>query len=178
MARADFKRGRFTVAAETRSIEAGLRGYQSIAGDTVLYWRFDHEDSVEDPVYEEGSGTGKVYFGPITVPVLHVVHTQGNNQAGDDQGFYTNDSLTTTVSFDQFTRTGLHRADIRTNNYLRDRIIYDEKVFRIEEIRALGQIERADLILAIAATQVKADELADDPQFAAYAVDPTAIPFQ
>jgi hypothetical protein len=177
MGRVDFKRGRFTMGAETRSIMAGLRGYQSIAGDYLQYWRFDHEDSVEDPVYEEGTGTGKKYFGPMTVPALHVIHTQGDNQAGSSQGFYTNDTLSATVSFQQFSRTGLQRADIRTNNYLRDRVVYDEKVFRLVQIMALGQIERQDLILAMSATQVKADELVDDPQFAAYAVDPSAIPF-
>lgn len=175
MGRVDFKRGRFTVGQETRSINAGLRGYQSIAGDVLEYWRFDHEDSQMDPVYDEATGTGRVYFGPYSVPALHVVHLQGDNTAGGTQGFYTNDSLSATVSFRQFVRTGMRDADIRTNNYGRDRIVYDEKVFRVVRITALGQIKRADLILAIEGTQLKADELIDDSQFAQWAVDPSAL---
>lgn len=175
MGRVDFKRGRFTVAQETRSIFAGLRGYQSLAGDQIEYWRFDHDDSATDPVYDEATGAGKVYFGPYSVPALHVVHLQGDNTEGGTQGFYTNDSLSATVSFRQFARIGMTAADIRTNAYGRDRAVYDEKVFRITRITALGQIRRADLILAIEGTQLKADELVDDAQFAPWAVDPNAV---
>jgi hypothetical protein len=175
MGRVDFKRGRFSVGAETRSIEKGLRGYQSVAGDVVEYWRFHKELSSTDPVYDEATGLGKIFHGPFTLPVLHVVHLQGDDLAGETQGFYTNDTLRASAGFRQLARTGLTRLDIRTNAYLRDRIVYDEKVFRITRMTALGQIRRADLIVAIEATQVKADELVDDKQFAPWAVDPNAI---
>lgn len=175
MGRLDFKRGRFSVGAETRSIEKGLRGYQSTAGDLVDYWRFHRELSIEDPVYDEGTSVGRVFHGPFTVPVLHVVHTQGDDTIGGTQGFYTNDTLQVSAGWRQLARVGLTRTDVRTNGYLRDRITYDEKVFRITRMTALGQIRRADLIVAIEATQMKADELVDDAQFAAYAVDPNAI---
>lgn len=175
MGRLDFKRGRFSVGAETRSIEEGLRGYQSVAGDVLEYWRFHRELSTMDAVYDEATGYGKVYHGPFTVPVLHVVHLQGDDLAGGDQGFYTDDTLTATAGFRMLARTGLTRLDIRTNQFLRDRLVYDEKVFRITRMTALGQIRRADLVVAIDATQVKADELVDDAQFAAWAVDPNAI---
>lgn len=175
MGRVDFKRGRFSVGAETRSIEKGLRGYQSVAGDVLEYWRFHRELSAVDPVYDEATGYGKVYHGPYTLPVLHVVHLQGDDLSGGDQGFYTNDTLTASAGFRQLARTGLTRLDIRTNAYLRDRLVYDQKVFRITRMTALGQIRRQDLIVAIDATQVKPDELVDDTQFAPWATDPNAI---
>ena len=175
MGRIDFKRGRFTVGAETRSIEKGLRGYQSLAGDVVDYYRFHHELSVQDPVYDEGTAVGRVFHGPFSVPVLHVVHLQGDDRAGGTQGFYTNDTLQVTAGWRQMARVGLTRTDVRTNAWLRDRIVYDEKVFRINKMTALGQVQRADLILAIEGTQLKADELVDDAQFAAYAIDPNAL---
>jgi len=173
--RLDFKRGRFTIGAETRSIEKGLRGYQGIAGDQILYYRFHRELSVEDPVYDEGASVGRVFHGPFSVPVLHVVHRQGDDRAGGTQGFYTVDSLQVTAGFRQLARVGLSRTDVRTNGYLRDRIVYDEKVWAITQMLALGQVRRADLVVAISATQMKADELVDDAQFAAYAVDPNAL---
>jgi hypothetical protein len=173
--RLDFKRGRFSIGAETRSIEKGLRGYQSLAGDIVDYWRFHHELSVEDDVYDESTGVGKVFHGPFSVPVLHVVHTQGQDTAGGTQGLYSVDTLQVTAGFRQLARVGLTRQDVRTNAYVRDRITYDEKVFGITQITALGQIKRADLIVSITAVQTKADELVNDAQFAAYAVDPDAL---
>jgi hypothetical protein len=57
----------------------------------------------------------------------------------------------------------VHRAD-----YLRDRIVYDNKVFRVMKINVLGQIQRRDLIVSIEATQVRGDELVNDAQFAKY----------
>lgn len=175
MGRVDFKRGRFSVGAETRSIEKGLRGYQAVAGDAVEYYRFHSELSVEDPVYDEASGSGRVFHGPFSVPVLHVVHLQGDDQAGGTQGFYTNDTLHVSAGWRQLARIGLTRTDVRTNGYLRDRVVYDEKVFRVVRMTALGQIRRADLIVVVEATQVKPDELTGDVQFAAYAVDPNAL---
>jgi hypothetical protein len=177
MGRADYKRGRFTAGQETRSINAGLRGYQSYAGDQVEYWRFDHADSVMDDVYDEATGAGRVFYGPYAIPVLHVVHLQGEDTAGGTKGFYTNDTLSASASFRQVALTGMTLADIRTNAYLRDRLVYDEKAFRVTRMTALGQIQRADLILAIECQQLKADEIVDDAQFRQWAVDPNAVTF-
>lgn len=171
MGRADFKRGRFGIGLETRSIEQGLRGWQALTGDLVDYWRFVRQEATTDPVYDEGSGAGKVYSGPIALPCLHVVHLQGGDMAGGTVGFYSSDTLTVTVAFRQFQRTGMYLADVRDEMYLRDRMTYDRKVFRLTRITALGQIQRADLILQIEGAQVNADELVDDAQFGAWATD-------
>lgn len=172
MSRGNWKRGRFGVGFETRSIADALRAWQSQVGDQVGYYRFLRELSEVDPVYDEGTGAGKQYLGPIVVPVLHVVHTQGDNRGGGAVGFYSSDTLQATAAFRQFTRTGLSVPDLRDERYLKDRLVYDGKVFRVTRILSLGQVQRADLILGIEALQVNADELADDPQFAAWSVDP------
>ena len=172
MSRTDWKRGRFSVGFEDRAIAAGLRGWQSSTGDFLDYWRFERDESSSDPVYDEGTGGGKVYLGPIQLPCLHVVHTQGSGLAGETMGFYSTDTLAATLSFVQFERTGLAIPDLRNERYLRDRATYDEKVFRITRISILGQIQRADLIIGLEGLQVNADELADDAQFQPYAVDP------
>lgn len=172
MSRADWKRGRFSIPFEDRSIAEGLRGWQSATGDFLDYWRFRRDESTSDPVYNEGIGGGRVYLGPINLPCLHVVHTQGSGLAGETMGFYSTDTLAATLSFTQFERTGLSIPDLRNEKYLRDRATYDGKVFRITRIEVLGQIQRADLIIGIEAAQVNADEMADDAQFQPYSVDP------
>jgi hypothetical protein len=61
--------------------------------------------------------------------------------------------------------------DIKTGNYLKDRVVYDRKVFRVVQISIRGQMQRRDIIVAISTTQVKPDELVMDAQFAAWSVD-------
>lgn len=172
MTRLDWKRGRFSVGFEDRRIAEGLRAWQSQYGDFLDYFRFLRDESAVDPVFDEASGVGRVYNGPIVLPCLHVVHAQGGGLAGDTEGFYSTDGLRATCSFTQFTRTGMGIPDLRNEKYLRDRVVYDGKVFRITRLSALGQIQRADLIIGIEAAQVNADELSDDLQFRGYAVDP------
>ena len=166
MGRLDWKRGRFNADFETNQINGGLRGYQNTqAGDQIDYYRFSHVLSEMNDVYDEGDGAGKVYRPPVTVPVLHVNHNEGPNE-DLDTGFYFNDDLYITASFDQLFRTGLVFQDIRTNKYLKDRIVYDTRVFRVTDMNIVGQIDERDIIVGIQASQVKPDELVNDPQFA------------
>jgi hypothetical protein len=60
---------------------------------------------------------------------------------------------------------GLTRLDIEHQNFLKDRILYDDRIFRISSIEILGQIQERDIIVSIACTEVKPDELVNDPQF-------------
>jgi hypothetical protein len=59
-------------------------------------------------------------------------------------------------------------ADIDTNNYEFDRIVYDEKVFRVTEIAIRGKIVTRPTIVTITATQLKPDELVEDSAFINY----------
>jgi hypothetical protein len=75
-----------------------------------------------------------------------------------------------TLSFDQIKKMGLDKMDLNTGNYLKDRFVYDTKVFRVTRIEIMGQIQQKDIIVSIDATQVKPDEMVNDIQFAQYAV--------
>jgi hypothetical protein len=164
MARADWKRGRFSIDHETDQMHHALRGWQSSAGDEIAYYRFNRQESGMHPVYDEPSGTGRVYDGPIEVPVLHVTHDEGGT-SDTGGGFYFNDNLYITASFEQISRTGLTFMDLEHNEYLRDRIIYNDKVFRVMDIHVVGQVQQRDVTVSLEATQVKPDELVNDPQF-------------
>jgi hypothetical protein len=168
--RAGWKGGRFSVDFETASIYGGLRDWQRWTGDQVYYFRFAYDQSSVDPVYGEAdSPLGRIYFGPMNVPALHVIHIEGDNDNSED-GFYYNDRAHITLSFDQLKKLGLNKMDINTSNYLKDRFVYDTKVFRVTSVQVLGQIQQRDIIVAIDATQVKPDEMVNDIQFAQYAI--------
>lgn len=174
MSRLDWKRGRFSTDMEIAEAQEALRGYAgSQVQDSVDYWRFDRADSQVDDTFDEGYGQGLVFRPPVSLPVLHVTHNEGGMDNGqDNSGFYSTDSIYVTTTFDMFTRTGMTQSDIHHERYLKDRVVYDGLVFRVENIHILGQVGKQDMIVSFEGTQVKPDELANDPQFASFATQP------
>lgn len=164
MGRMDWKRGRFSADFETDRILHGLRGYRDVSGDWLNYYRLDTDATQVDPIYGEAIGQGRVYKPPVRMPCIHVTHMRGANENGQ-AGFYTNDDLDATIAFDLFVQMGMTYADIDTQNYLRDRLVYDTKVFRVTNIAVRGQIQERDIIVGLTASQCKPDELVDDRQF-------------
>ncbi|MER5754287.1 hypothetical protein [Streptomyces sp. NPDC002088] len=166
MGRLDWKRyGRFNANYETTDIMATLRGRQAEVGERVQYYRFSHADSSGDDLYDEGTGQGKVFIGPYRIPALHVIHSQGGAQ-DTPQGLYAVDNLSITASFDALRKMGFSDQDIDHRKYLTDRVVYDDKVFRVMSIAVLGQIQNRDIIVSVECVQVNPDELVNDAQFA------------
>lgn len=167
MGRLDWKRGRFrSDTYETQEIHRALRGFQNTeVYDEISYYRFARPTSQMHDVYDEGTGGGKVYHPPVVIPCLHVTHNEGGN-ADTDSGFYYNDDIYVSASFDQIYRTGLVLADVQHNRYLKDRLAYNGKLFRVSQMHVLGQISAGrDIVVSMEGTQVKPDELVNDPQF-------------
>lgn len=176
MARLDWQTGRFSVDYETSEIYRGLRGWQRYTGDSISYYRFQYDQSSTDPVYGEAGGPmGRMYFGPVELPALHVLITEGENE-NKTEGFTYNDDAHVTASFDMLRRLGMNEMDINHQNFLKDRFVYNDKVFRVTDMQILGQIQRKDIIATIDATQVKPDELVNDIQFSKYADVKTVYP--
>lgn len=167
MARLDWKRGRFSPDLEVNEINNALRGYQDGYGDFVDYFRFMLETSEMDDVYDEGHGVGRSYNGPIPLPSIQVIHTEGP-QANTEGGFYYRDGISVTVSYAAFRRAGFPDADVNAADYLKDRLVYDNKVFRVTNVAVLGQLQRRDVIVSFEGAHVKPDELVNDLQFAKY----------
>jgi hypothetical protein len=170
VARTDWKRSpRFNPDSDTKTILEAMRGWQSAQGDWVAYYRWNPAATVMDDVYDEAVGQGLVYYPPIQLPTQHVNHVEGENEYGE-YGFYYNDDLDFQVAFDRFIESGMAMADIETGNYLKDRIVYDRKVFRVIQIAVEGQMQERDIILGISATQLKPDELVNDVVFATWSL--------
>ena len=165
MSRLDYKHGRFNSDFETNRIFTAMEGWRRSYGDVLRYYRYNSALSQIDPVYDEAVGSGRVYNPPLSVPCQHVSHVQGANEYGE-YGMYYNDTLTGYVSFAAFTGVGLTYSDIETGNYLDDRVLYDRKVFRVVQLITQGQIQQRDILVLLQASQLKPDELVDDPEFA------------
>ena len=170
MGKLDWKKGRWSADQETDRIFKAMRGWRDVAGDWINYYRYDAASTVIDPIYDEAAGSGRLYLPPIRIPVLHVNHEEGGNENGD-LGFYYNDSLSASIAFDQFVGVGMSFADVRTGEYLKDRVYYDQKIFRVTKLAIQGQIQQRDIIIELAATQMKPDELIDDSLFVQWASD-------
>lgn len=120
-----------------------------------------------DTLFDEAVAGGKVFRPPVVVPTLHVNHNEGERRDSEN-GFYFVDSIYVTLSFDQAFRHGLVFQDIRTNKYLKDRLVYDTRVFNVTNVQIEGQVRQRDMIVGIEGTQTKPDELVNDPQFSMY----------
>lgn len=165
MGRVDWKKGRWSADQETDRIYKAMRGWRDVAGDWIDYYRFSQDATTLDPIYDEASGPGRIYKEKIRVPVLHAVLIVGDNE-NTDMGFYFNDTLEVICAFDQFVGVGMDYADIQTGEYLKDRIYYNQKIFRVTQIEPRGKIQERPTLIHISATQLKPDELVDDQLFA------------
>lgn len=162
--RLDWKKGRWSADQETDRMFKGMRGWRDVSGDWLDYYRYNEAATQIDPIYDEAIGEGRAYFPAVRLPALHVTHIEGENENGV-MGFYYNDTLSAYIAFDQFVGVGMDYADIRTGNYINDRIYYDQKIFRVLQLSIRGQIQQRDIIVGLDATQMKPDELVDDQLF-------------
>lgn len=168
MGRLDFESGRFTADYETNDIQEALRGWSSEFGDHVLYYRYWGEHSQVHDIWSEATGVGRIWHPPDEIEALHVTHAEGASQ-DRNQGLYYNDTLYMTASFEQLKRLGMTELDLQHGSYLRDRIVYDFRVFKVTRIQVMGQIQRRDVIVSIEGQQVKPDEMLNDTGFEHFA---------
>jgi hypothetical protein len=170
MARIDTKRGlRSNADQATDKILQALRGYAENNGDWITYYKYDDALTVMDEVYDEAIGDGLQFSPPVRVQCIHVIHVEGGNEYGD-KGFYYNDDLDAKIAFDLFLEAGMSMADIQAGSYLNDRVVYDRKLFRVTSLAVEGQIQERDIIIGLAATQVKPDEVVNDTMFSAWSL--------
>lgn len=168
MGRLDWESGRFDVDYEMREINSSLRGWQANFGDQILYFRFWGEESKVHDIWDEALPDGRVWHPAQMVKVLHATHVEGGNE-DRSEGQYYNDNFYATASFSQLKRIGFTELDLQYQSFLRDRVVYDFRVFRITRINVVGQIQQEDPIVSIEGVQVKPDEMINDKGFESFA---------
>lgn len=156
---------------EDDSIDSGIEAQQIETGIVVHWWFWDRANSGVDPVYDEPSlAVGRKWIGPNPIPVLQATRVEGTlEDAGE--GAYTVDNVNLVLGYRQAAESGLLPEADRTNQHLRDRFVWDGDVWAPSSIvsrNLLGGGGRRSTIL-IQASQVRDDELVDDPQFLAFA---------
>lgn len=164
--------GRFTTGYETESIAEGITNdLQQPVGQHVLWWFYSPDITEVDPVYDVGAYTGgRLWEDPFVLPVVLASIQQGPAYQ-NERGYYTMDQLTLLVNAEQmYSRipTMAKTPDI----HLRDRIEYRGGVFTPDMVFPKGHIHEHLVVVRIDATEVKQDELVNDPQFSHFVKKP------
>lgn len=154
---------------ELEGIGRGIRkDLQEQVGQTVLWYVFDAQDSVVDDIYDVGAiPSGRVWFPPVYLPVASAIKFEAEEVA-NDRGFYTVDTLRLVFSVDAAARAGLGGLVLRPDEHDIDRVVYENKVFAVDQIRVRGILTAGYAVVGIDAKQVKSEELVNDPQFQAF----------
>lgn len=168
----------FGVKYEQNSIDFGIAERQYETGFTVPWWFFDQEHSRVDSVYDEGSfaTAGRRWKGPFPMPLYSITRTEGRDSNADG-GFYTVDKIMVWMSYRQAVNAGFLPAPDQTNEHLKDRFVFDNKVWSPDSIvsrNLLGGGGTRSMVV-IEATEVRADEMDNDDQFQKYATPTTPV---
>lgn len=167
-----FRRSRgqfFPTKFDTERMQNDMMSMQEQFGVEVQWWYFDEADTAVNSIYDEpDSSTGKLFIGPIRVPVISAVRRMGP-QEGGEEGLYTVDTLDVRASYEMVRRVGITpEIDLNTTNHLNDRLGYEGRYFDIQAITSDGQYDPTHtyLTLDIRAKELRPDELQYSPQFA------------
>jgi hypothetical protein len=161
----------FDTAFEQESIDTGISAQQRETGVQVQWWFFDRAETRISDLYDEDTPTsGRAWRGPYPIPVLQATRTEGSLEDAGEGG-YVVDSINLVLGYRQAVDAGLMPAPDRTNAHLRDRFVFDGKVWAPSSIVARnllgGRGTRATVL--VSATEVRDDEMINDPQFQRYA---------
>lgn len=162
--------GKFDHRYELGAIFEGMqRDLQQFIGQQIPWYRFDAENSVQDPIYDVGNETGGRRFQrPFILPVIGADLEEGV-EVNSGQGSYTTDIAHLVVSYDAAHKAGIRDAAKNWRLYLGDRFVYNDTVFQVRNIQVRGPVRDKYEVLGIDGWQVNAEELVNDPDFAKYA---------
>lgn len=174
--------GRFSIQDEITNIRDGMhQDLQMPAGQTVRWWQWDDTASTIDEIYDTGYSTGdqsngRMWKRPIDIPCLTAFLYQGQTHH-DERGFYNIDRLHMTIDMKVVWRL-MPALPENADAHLRDRIEFRGAIYQPYQIWQRGQVKYDYTVLSVDATQVKPDEMVNDPQFSApepsFVVDPAA----
>lgn len=160
---------RFDARAELDNIYEGMdKDLQRETGQTLAWFVFDRTASVVDDVYDVGSsGGGRKWKKPIYVPALNIIHLEDDEKV-NDRGQYLIDTIRIAFSPEALASVGLQDVLNDPDDHTNDRVVYENKVFAIHQVRVRGELRAGYAVVGIDANQVKRDELTNDSQFQKY----------
>lgn len=160
--------GRFDINYERRSILSGItEDLRRPVGQTVQWWRWDKLDTSVDSIYDVGSNSGgRVWYPGFDVPAINAVIYQGVTLQ-DERGFYNTDILRVTLNMEDVEKLFPTMAT-SPDDFLRDRIVYRNEVFRPTHFYPRGLIKGKYTLFTFDASQINPEEMVNDRQFSAY----------
>lgn len=161
--------GRFDWRYELGNIREGMeRDLQKEAGQTIPWYVFDPVATEVDPIYDTGSAAaGRRWKPAAQVPVLSAIKVEGGENP-NNRGLYTVDTLRLVLSVEQARTHGLGALVFDPEKHVVDRVVYEQKVFDVSEVRTRAILTADYAVIGVTCTQVKAEELVNDPQFVAF----------
>ena len=169
--------GRFTTNWELDEVGDGITwDATNPFGTTAEWWIYNADESITDPIYDvEPIDGGRVWDGPVELPVISASITHGVNQT-NQRGFYSSDALKLTVNIDDLQRTspeifyddrGLIRPQINLAN--KYRVVWQGQVYRPMQTQTEGYVDDRGTIIVLKCMQVMPEEMVNDEQFQQYA---------
>lgn len=170
--------GRFSIDSERESIISGTNSELVFTvGQYIEWWFYDEKKTQLDDVYDVGSASGgRWYDGPHKIPVIHAALFQGVT-IQNERGFYNADVLRVTLNMDILEENnqvsgsvfpaivGLAKLPDNPDHFLRDRVVFRNEVFTIDQVMQKGIIKGKYTIITIDCIQVMPEEMDNDPQF-------------
>lgn len=179
--RGEYPVGRFNINHERQSIIGGTtKDVVRMVGYQIEWWLYRPDLTTVDAIYDVGNNSGgRIWDGPHHIDVINARLTQGVTIT-TQQGFYNTDVLDLTINMDVIDGSSLSGGESlpipelrylpsNPDAYLRDRVVFKNQVFRIQQILPKGIITNDYTLFGIQCVQVNAEELVNDPQFSAYA---------
>lgn len=162
---------RFDWRYELASIERGMtRDLQQPVGQTISWWVFDSRHQFVDDLYDVGSiDGGRIWREPLPVNVLSAIKYEANEEH-NMRGLYLVDTLSVVLSVSDARAAGLDDLVFNPDAHVLDRIVYEGKVFGIDQVRTRGMVTADYAVIAVDAVQVKAEEMVNDPQFSQFLI--------
>lgn len=172
MSRAGQPGGRFDARYEAHSVSAGARDdLEQPFGQNVEWWAYDVAAQQVDSVYDVGVPAvgGRVWKGPYRLPVISAHQIQGKTPQQNHEGFFNADRLRLVVRVDTARQVGLKHIADHPDQLLADRVQWRGQVYKPEGVQPRGIVGHDRyLIVSIDATQIRPDELINDPSFPSY----------
>lgn len=156
---------------ELRSMWKGMsRDLQQPVGQTVPWYVFDSSTTIVDPIYDVGSNAatgGRRWKAPHPIAVMSAVKLEGQ-EVTNDRGLYITDVLKLVFSVEAARNAGLSDLVFAPDAHNVDRVVYEHKVFEVNQVRSRGILTADYAVIGVDLYQVSAEELVNDPDFQQY----------
>lgn len=176
--RASSPGGRFSISSEIDRNWAGIsEDLQRVVGGSLPWWRYNESATQVDSIYDVGAanGVGRQFKSPVMLK--YIVAQLGQGQVvQSSEGYYQVDVLNLLVNMpdilayyaDAETDEDSFFSDSLQDDLMRDRFVFNGRVFRPIQISLRGRIADRYTLISFNMMEVHDEELINDPQFSQY----------